>query len=75
MRASWKRWSASPAFRSKQSIALSPKATNSIAGGNATGTVSERRSDPERVEYDDEFDPFRVGNWSVSETGGVATGY
>ena len=41
---------------------LSPKATNSIAGGNATGLLSERRSDPERVEYVGEFDPYRVEN-------------
>ena len=31
------------------SRAMSPKATNSIAGGNATGMAREHHSDPERV--------------------------
>ena len=37
--------------------------------------LSERRSDPVRVEYGGEFDPYRVGKQVVSKTGGVATGY
>ena len=55
--------------------ALSPKATNSIAGGNATGIDREHDSDPERVVSNMIFDPFRVGTILHYVSGGVATGY
>ena len=41
-------------------IAVSPKATNSLAGGNATGFGHHLFSDPVRVEFTAIFDPFRV---------------
>ena len=56
-------------------IAVSPKATNSIAGGNATGFGQTTFSDPERVEFTTLFDPFRVGSSFALVSGGVATGY
>ncbi len=40
--------------------AMSPKATNSVAGGNATG-MDGHDSDPERVASNMIFDPCRVG--------------
>ena len=43
-------------------IGVSPKATNSVAGGNATGFGHHTFSDPERVEFTAIFDPFRVGS-------------
>ena len=43
-------------------IAVSPKATNSVAGGNATGFGHHLFSDPVRVEFTAIFDPFRVGS-------------
>ena len=45
---------------------MSPKATNSVAGGNATGTGCEDNSDPERVASRKDFDPFRVGTIFLS---------
>jgi len=39
---------------------MSPEATNSIAGFNATGTGKEHHSDPERVASSMLFDPCRV---------------
>jgi len=41
---------------------MSPKATNSIAGGNATGFGHHQFPDPVRVEFIVIFDPFRVGS-------------
>jgi hypothetical protein len=41
---------------------LSPKATNSVAGGNATGSEHHLFSDPVRVGFTAIFDPFRVGS-------------
>ena len=40
---------------------MSPEATNSIAGGNATGMEREPVSDPARVASKHVFDPCRVG--------------
>ena len=40
---------------------MSPKATNSVAGGNATGFGHHFFSDPVKVEFTAIFDPFRVG--------------
>ena len=47
--------------RTLRSSAMSPKATNSIAGGIATGLQARNHSDPERVASKMIFDPFRVG--------------